>query len=592
VALKFGINDEESFHQTRDELLDEMEQWAAGRTDVPEDNVMANASIFLDWRVGYSTGEIDQFSVGDVDEYLIDWCPQKMLAPPEVWPSVVSGVKAWIKFLVSTDRWCGEPVEPVLNRLDSIGPKFADAMARSEMADVDDNGPVQLPPIISPSPQDVALSAEQAPILSQIDAVADYLGAGRALSATGGLKLADAHQLLDIVATEDIRDDETDGLPNETEPAAHLPHLNHIYHSALNAGALRKHDGMVMPVDKWAQQPPVDRVGQMFTAMITFGPVSSRGASRQLAEVDKSVEAGLPHWMVPLVLDHPVDVDDLVQQSLMVIGDGINDEFGDPDRVKDMVATRVEYNLDVVERCGLVTRTGDRNEASEFAGRKHRRGGQLHITDLGRHLLPSMLNEAGYSIPMVDDFDSLEPSIMLEIVSNQADDDIDGLWGRWWPNHSEQHKIQAVIDALLVVGHPMLRLTGFTLLNSAAAEARPILMQLLDGPLADHAAMFLVDNGFMDKGEVFPMLAHPPIAPVVDLLAVELEADPANFPEAWSQIIRGDDAVGRDMIELMWRVPYPEAEQVLAGLGRLLSDKSMAKLARSAAFKARTNSSS
>lgn len=109
VRLTFGEDDEEQFFETRDELLDEIEQTLGeeGRPTDDSADIVGSISVFLDWRWNYSSGQLDRWSVGDVDEFLIDWLPRKYSAPPEAGAEMCSAVADFFVHMGARERLVG-----------------------------------------------------------------------------------------------------------------------------------------------------------------------------------------------------------------------------------------------------------------------------------------------------------------------------------------------------------------------------------------------------------------------------------------------------------------------------------------------------
>ncbi len=647
MRLQFGIDDEDAFYETRRLLLDELTEWSADqhqRSAAPGsvmDSPAEDAAILLDWRFGYSTGELDRFTAGELREYLLEWCPRKLSFPPELWRPVMDGARLWIEFLVATDRWAGGLLGPIFTELDRIGPEFLDAMADPgnfglakglfmspvlSGAEIDPEDPESLaaaidafnalpeserkaltdpfianvgpPPKpveltigVEPDPSDVLAAAERAPIVAHLAATIDYIGIGRGLTKTGNLKLVDARRLLAIWETDDVADHTIGDHEYKLRSAADLVHLDYLLEGVLDAGALRKQGTRIVPVKKWQRRDPVEQVTALFEALVTIGPVAGR-AARFPDATDQLVEEGLGHWTVPLLYGETVDVDAIVEQAVGIVDANVrNPWWRDSTDIRDATVARlVEHGVDVIERCGLVTRTGHRMERDRYDIRDHKRGGELQITAIGRQVLPPFIERAGYRITSMGDAAELDAAELLDAMDKMGEVDLDDLWRRWLPDRGEADKAKALVGALLDVDHPSTRLNGFALLDAAGSAARAPAIELLETRLADHAALFLIDNGLMAEADVLSRLTRPPLGPMVDVLAAELDIDQDEMIAQWTALTAGDSEVAVELIEQMWRVDLPEALDVLEALGRHVEEKAVARAAKKAAFKFRTRS--
>ena len=126
MPLRFGVDDEDEFYEAKDQLLAQLEE-ALGDDGDPE--VVGSAGLLLDWRWGYSTGELDHYDRIELEAYLLDWCPRKVSVGPEGYRPIIQGARALILHLALTNAWRGGPVQPLLGYLDEVEPRFLDAMA-------------------------------------------------------------------------------------------------------------------------------------------------------------------------------------------------------------------------------------------------------------------------------------------------------------------------------------------------------------------------------------------------------------------------------------------------------------------------------
>jgi hypothetical protein len=107
--LNFDEDDDDAYFETRDELLDEIEQAshpdARPRHDIQD--VVGSISVFLDWRWNYSSGQLDDWSLGDIDDFLLDWLPRKYSAPPAAGADMCSAVADFFVHMGSRERLVG-----------------------------------------------------------------------------------------------------------------------------------------------------------------------------------------------------------------------------------------------------------------------------------------------------------------------------------------------------------------------------------------------------------------------------------------------------------------------------------------------------
>jgi hypothetical protein len=109
VRLSFDDEDEDAYFATQEALLDEIVESLSppGRGAPDPEEVAGAISVLLDWRWNYSTGQLDDWAIGDVDEFLLDWLPRKFSAPPEAGAEMCSAVADFFLHMGARDRLRG-----------------------------------------------------------------------------------------------------------------------------------------------------------------------------------------------------------------------------------------------------------------------------------------------------------------------------------------------------------------------------------------------------------------------------------------------------------------------------------------------------
>lgn len=111
VRLQFGEHDEDAYWATKEELLSEIEDSirADGADSHDIDETVSSISLLLDWRWNYSTGQLDDWHLDDVDEFLLVWAPGKYAAPPEAGADLCMGVADFFVHMATRERLTGGP---------------------------------------------------------------------------------------------------------------------------------------------------------------------------------------------------------------------------------------------------------------------------------------------------------------------------------------------------------------------------------------------------------------------------------------------------------------------------------------------------
>jgi len=688
MPLRFGVDDEDEFYEAKDQLLAQLEE-ALGDDGDPE--VVGNAGLLLDWRWGYSTGELDHYDRIELETYLLDWCPRKVSVDPGGYRAIIQGARTLILHLALTNAWRGGPVQPLLGYLDEVEPRFLDSMAdpskfgmakglfmgpglsgpdidlddpdaiqaamdrfnsqsfderkaitdplldrmasggirnEDELAELLAEQAVDLPKTPAPDPALVAEQAAAAPFVRQLVAVADYLGKGKALTQTGNPKLVDARALVELFETGDDTEHTFGDTTTKVRSANELPNLQLVLDVAIGADALSDDPKKLWVEPDWAERPPLEQCEALLDAYLWMGPIEGRSPTNFMANIDGLLDAGILHWMVPVFLTGEMPVDTIVEQCLDVLDSDPEPlaRVFDPEEFRRLIVTdRVEMALDAMERCGVLTWTGFELAPREYGSGFDRVGGVVHMTELGRHLLPDHLLGVGYRARTAIDLRAATAAEVVDELDDAIDLDPATAWSSWRPDEAPEAKFDSVLQVLVTGDSPAQRLGAVSLLAQAPIEVRRSgVVPLLDTPHVAYALMVLdppdgvtspegdpsgmdaeadtdgdagtgagadVGPAMMIDGrstdelmiELGPDLALPPM---VDMLALQLEADPDDFIDQLGEFMPPEALV--DLLTVLWRVPGPDSLALLEHIGRHHPDKATAKSARKAVVQHRS----
>ncbi|MEU1531849.1 hypothetical protein [Streptomyces fagopyri] len=214
------------------------------------------------------------------------------------------------------------------------------------------------------------------------------------------------------------------------------------------------------------------------------------------------------------------------------------------------------------------------------------RYGMVQLTPLGLYGLRARLLEAGLSVPAVGD-----------LVDKGADALLDGT-GLFPPAAAQAETEQwlarreplAAARELLAAarggdaGAPLRRLRCQQALSLVGREAEPALREVLDdAELGGLARVWLSEHGAAD---VPPPSEAMIFWLTIDTVAAQLAAE-GNSAELQG-LVEGLAQQHGGFFATAWRVDHPATPDVLEAMGRLHPDKKVAKEARKAAFKARS----
>ncbi|MEU7472267.1 hypothetical protein AB0A94_27735 [Streptomyces sp. NPDC044984] len=214
------------------------------------------------------------------------------------------------------------------------------------------------------------------------------------------------------------------------------------------------------------------------------------------------------------------------------------------------------------------------------------RYGMVRLTPLGLYGLRARLLEAGFEAPAVGDLVDKGADALLDGTAvfppAAAHAETEQWLARREPLASARELLAAARGA--DEGAPLRRLRCQQALSLVGASAEPALREVLDDPeLGGLARVWLAEHGAAD--------VPPPSEALifwltVDTVAAQLAAE-GNSEELRS-LVEGLARQHSGFFDTAWRVEHPATADVLEAMGRLHPDKRIAKEARKAAFKARS----
>ncbi|MGW4301357.1 hypothetical protein ACWEHT_16500 [Streptomyces sp. NPDC004646] len=214
------------------------------------------------------------------------------------------------------------------------------------------------------------------------------------------------------------------------------------------------------------------------------------------------------------------------------------------------------------------------------------RYGMVRLTPLGVYGMRARLLEAGFEAPAVGDFADKGADALLDGTAGFGPRAALAETERWL---AEREPLAAARELLAAArggdsGAPLRRLHCQQALSLVGPEAEPALREVLDDPeLGGLARVWLSERGAAD---VPPPTEDLVFWLTVDTIAAQLQAE--GNSEELQALVEGLAAQHSGFFAAAWRVDHPATPEVLEAMGRLHPDKRVAKEARKAAFKARS----
>ncbi|OBI18251.1 hypothetical protein A5712_02170 [Mycobacterium sp. E2327] len=608
--MRLQFDDDDAYRVARDALLDELDGWL-DRPAAERAAVITDVRVVLDWRYHHSSGVLDEFAPNDITEFLLEWCPRRFQGHPKGAAYLCNAVGVYLDFMAATGRLVGGPdragrlrrlaadLEPTVRAemhnptpavdwsdeddprlqaaLDEIEEKYGPGSARE---------PYELPFIYVPPPlAEVEAVAAEAPLLAKVDGLRDYLGPdGKQLTDKGNLKLADGRALVGLLDTGDEMDPQIGDKTWRTHTTANLPQLNFIVDVAKRAGAVRARQRRLVPVKAWAARPAVDRAAALFASILELGPLELMYSGRIwfLDELHEVLDDGIVHWLAPLLASDSAEIafQSFLEWAQSVVARQVAPYMPEREENLDYFTERdLARIFDVLEGTGVV-RWADRVELPEEFGPSYWTGGTVTMTALGRHLLPDHLDNAGYVLRRAERIADSDGAELIEAMLAAAETQQDALLAAWQSERPAVERVQMLTEAVAAASRAECRMMGFAALHKFDIEvAEPFVRQLLDTPVAGHAALWLMQRNRADAETLGNFVD---VAVLVDVLSSTLES-----PEELCSLFAGVPEPLR-LLETMWRHPAPETAPVLDALGRHLPDHALAKAARKAAVRHRS----
>lgn len=303
MRMVFTAAPGEVYYGARDRLVAAFGRWAR-RQQRTVDAFVVEALVDHRWDAG--DGILCRWQQADLREALLDWFPRKVTMPPGEWQTVVPTVNAFVDFLFAedlADSRCAEP-DQLHAALDELADDFDVAMgtqsryglakfwtmrmlaagvdpadphaAERYIADVRagritvdqelldqvmnnhlaataDERPPPLPVVATPDDATLATSAAESVALVRIQRFAEWASPGRALTATGRLRLADARELISILDVRDVVDPQIGATVFKTKSSEELYETSVVFAWARAARVVRVVKGRLVPVKSAAK---------------------------------------------------------------------------------------------------------------------------------------------------------------------------------------------------------------------------------------------------------------------------------------------------------------------------------------------------
>ncbi|MEV0846674.1 hypothetical protein AB0J21_12505 [Streptomyces sp. NPDC049954] len=277
----------------------------------------------------------------------------------------------------------------------------------------------------------------------------------------------------------------------------------------------------------------------------------------------------------------------------------VPDDMGEPtDDILEQVSEtmmRLDVKFRILEPVGLVAYEpldeallveADPAEPVEPEEEDVSRYGLVRLTPLGLYGMRTRLLENGVDAPAVGDLADKDAATLLAATARYPQDAVRAELEQWLAGRAAGAAARELLAAARGgdADGPLRRLRAQEALQLVGAEAESEVRAVLDDPeLGGLARVWLSERGTPD---VPPPSEDMVFWLTVDTVAAQLAVE--GNSEELQALVEGLAAQHSGFFDAAWRVEHPATADVLEAMGRLHPDKKIAKEARKAAFKARS----
>ena len=229
--------------------------------------------------------------------------------------------------------------------------------------------------------------------------------------------------------------------------------------------------------------------------------------------------------------------------------------------------------------------------------------GAVSVTDdvarlepLGVQAVRSKLESDGLLVPVLPAPDEMTADDLVVVFMHGSDDDFEAELASWTDSHGEEQAARELLAFAADEGAAT-RTAAVTIVSRLGQAAEPAWREALDrAELRCYAKPQLAQLAGLDpEGADLPAELQPERADIAWLIAdtfgpfSHFDLGKERFPFDFAELQRVSGLEKpEEIFEAISRVDHPDAEAVLAMIGKHASDKTTAKAARRAAYKAST----
>ncbi len=571
MRLQIRDGDEAGFNDVRDWLLDGFYDWLGSEWQLDEDpseQMASDAELMLDWKFGYDDGHLGRWTIGDVTEFLLRWCPRKLSVNQEDCIRITASVAAFTDYLAD-QRLLARGSSPAsalrAAALGATGEFMAEAgSGSSRPAGV---GLMSAPPVVLPPEEDIEESRASAPVLAMFAKLVEFITTGRQLTEEGNLSLSDSRELANSLGVG-------------------LPMVNFVFTWAVEAGAviLQRGRALVTEGGLALADDPASMFDSALDALLEIGPVTGQrdpDAPTDWPEIDRVVD-GMVMLIIlrPYAERGPVPLAELAETTALTLLELCDFDNWSDEAVTAHVRSMVIAMMDALELAGVVQRVnvinGDPDQAAGDLG-------EIELTAAGVPAVRRLMVNSGMDVPVAgrlagasgpELLTGLEPGNTISVMAE---------FEVWRRRRSPEQALAELAEAVRQLDDVALQNLALGLMSEFGTDAaEPYVRGLVgEGPaVRAFARCWLADHGQVDPNELYDPADLDPFVYVLAHRLVTQESDGLLACLA----LAGDDSAQARLVGGLSTRAMPMIKPLLETIGRTHPAKPVAKAARKALF--------
>ncbi|MDR8409072.1 hypothetical protein MTP10_10025 [Nonomuraea sp. 3-1Str] len=563
-------------------LLEEFIMWA--RVNAPDSDPELVGPAALWHRLAFSS-DLGTWKRPDLRNLLLDRMPKVVEDPDAAADGMLPAVDAYLTFLSETGRLTqgSDTLDGLREELDDVEDEFVELMEEllddseggdedeEETSDLGDFEPfadelAALPTIRLRPDSELAAAAREVPLIAKARDLALWVGSGRRVGEDTLLSDAEVEEALAAVG---LARPETDGSLAEA-----VPQLWNVWNLAVDLEFLEPGEGNTVAVQDDTSEWPFDDDEDVLDAWM-LGLHSVDYGDPELPDDDLTMAlSGLTRGVLVrlLLAGGARELDGLRQELAEAAAD--LDELGSDawEAAGDPLAPAIDW----LTGYGMVAL-----DPAEGAG------GTLSLTALGTEGVIHLVDDADVEIDARPAIESMSAHELLALSAELPEEEADAEFAAWMRLREPAKAAEELLDAAAEdESDALIRVQAASVVGTLGEAAIPAWEAALKEPsLRPYAATHLSQLEIEGAPEPTEDDTHWLI---LDMWTISAGLGRSEFVSSLRDI--GPELLN-NLLEVIWKIPHSHVEELLDLISQVHPDKQVAKAARRALFKARSNAS-